>query len=164
MKGKITALAATGILAAAAVVVTKWEGYEPVPYVDPVGILTVCYGTTQAVDRRAYSQTECEAFLQRDLAEARKTVRACITAPMLPHQEAALISFTYNVGPGRAGVRDGLCWLRNGNQPRLRVKANAGDWVGACAELSNWTRAGDKKLKGLERRRADERALCEGRL
>lgn len=158
-------LAAFGtVLVLAAGMVMKWEGYKADPYLDSVNVLTVCYGTTQNVQRRTYSRAECEAYLARDLAEARKVVHACVTAPMLPHQEAALISFAYNVGPGREGVRDGLCRLKNGKQPQIRQKANAGDWVGACAEFSNWTRAGGKRLLGLERRRADERRLCEGRV
>lgn len=163
-KGPVFAGVAAGAIALAACVVMKWEGYKTDPYLDSVGVLTVCYGTTQAVQHRRYSRAECEAFLARDLEEARETVHACVKAPMLPHQEAALISFAYNVGPGRAGVRDGLCWLKNGKQPRIRVKANAGDWVGACAEFSNWTLAGGQRLLGLERRRADERRLCEGRI
>lgn len=164
-KGKtIAAGGVAAVLALAATVVTKWEGYKADPYIDAVGVLTVCYGTTQNVQMRRYTRAECESFLERDLAEARETVHACIKSPMLPHQEAALISFAYNVGPGHPGVRDGLCWLKNGNKPRIRVKANAGDWAGACAELSNWTKAGGKRLLGLERRRADERRLCEGRV
>lgn len=163
-KAPIIAGVAAGAIAAASAVVMKWEGYRADPYFDSVGVLTVCYGTTMDVQRRRYSRAECEAFLARDLEEAREIVRACIKAPMLPHQEAALISFAYNVGPGREGVRDGLCRLKNGRQPQIRLKANAGDWVGACAELSNWTRAGGKRLLGLERRRADERRLCEGRV
>lgn len=163
-KGSVVAGIAAGALALAAGVVMKWEGYKADPYIDAVGVLTVCYGTTTDVQRRQYSGAECEAFLARDLEEARDVVHACVKAPMVPHQEAALISFAYNVGPGRPGVRDGLCWLKNGNQPRIRIKANAGDWVGACAELSNWTRAGGRRLLGLERRRADERRLCEGRV
>lgn len=163
-KAPMIAGVAAGIIALAAGVVMKWEGYRADPYFDSVGVLTVCYGATQDVQRRRYSRAECDAFLARDLEKARETVHACVKRPMLPHQEAALISFAYNVGPGKAGMRDGLCVLKSGRQPQIRVKANAGDWVGACAELSNWTRAGGRKLLGLERRRADERRLCEGRV
>jgi lysozyme len=145
--------------------VASHEGYVPPVYKDPIGILTVCYGHTGPELRmgQTYTKAECEAYLAQDLAEAQATVRRCITSPMLPHQEAALISFAFNVGPGGKGVKDGLCWLRSGREPTIRRKANAGDWAGACAALMDWTKAGGIVFRGLVRRRTEERALCEGR-
>jgi lysozyme len=152
--------------------VASHEGYVPKVYKDPIAILTVCYGHTGPELRmgQTYTKAECEAYLAQDLAEAQATVRRCITSPMLPHQEAALISFAFNVGPGRKESapgrkdgKDGLCVLNNGNHSTMRRKANAGDWVGACAEFSKWTKAGGIVFRGLVRRRTEERALCEGR-
>jgi lysozyme len=39
-------------------------------------------------------------------------------------------------------------------------KFNAGDFKGACQEMDKWVYAGGKKLKGLEKRRQQEKALC----
>ena len=60
----------------------------------------------------------------------------------------ALVSFTYNIG-GQA-----FC------SSTLVRKLNAGDTVGACNELSRWTRAKGIELPGLVKRRAAERAMC----
>jgi lysozyme len=46
----------------------------------------------------------------------------------------------------------------------LRKMANVGDWVGACAQLDRWNKAGGRVVRGLVYRRADERAVCEGRV
>lgn len=154
MKGKITALAATGILAAAAVVVSKWEGKHNEVYLDPVGIPTVCYGHTgpDVKPGLRFTNSECEALLREDLLEAQRIVRRCIPGPKQPHQEAALISAAFNIGPKV------VCGST------LQRKALAGDWDGACAELDRWRYAKGRVFKGLILRRADERALCEGRL
>lgn len=149
---RILAGAAAGVIALASTVVMKWEGYKADPYFDSVGVLTVCYGTTQSVQSRRYSRAECEAYLARDLAEAAGHVHRCIATPMPEHTEAALISAAYNIGPKV------VCGST------LQRKANAGDLAGACAELSKWVYAGGKKLPGLANRRADERRLCEGRV
>lgn len=151
-KGKVAAIAAGGVLAIAAAITAKWEGYKPDPYFDAVNVLTVCYGTTQNVQMRRYSRAECEAFLERDLKEAQAHVRRCIKVEMPDYTEAAFISASYNIGPKV------VCGST------LQRKANAGDLKGACAELSKWVYAGGKRLLGLERRRADERRLCEGRI
>lgn len=162
-KGAVAGAGAAIALAVGLVVVH--EGKVNRTYADPIGILTSCYGHVgpENTPGRTFTDAECEAFLRSDLGEAQRVVHRCITAPMEPHQEAALISFAYNVGPGRAGVKDGLCVLKNGRQPQIRQKANRGDWAGACAALSDWVRAGGVVFRGLVKRRADERAMCEGK-
>lgn len=153
---------AAGLLLAALLVV-QWEGYSATPYRDAVGVLTVCYGHTGAVQpQRTYTQAECAGMLASDLGEAWRTVQRCIDAPMTDYQAAALVSFAYNVGPGGRGVKDGLCWLKSGAQPRIRAYANQGRWDLACAQLPHWTLAGGRPMRGLQRRRAAEQALCEG--
>ena len=154
MKARLAALAAGSILAAAAVVVTKWEGKHNEVYLDPVGIPTVCYGHTgpEVKPGSRFTNSECETLLREDLLEAQRIVRRCIPVAKQPHQEAALISATFNIGPKV------VCGST------LQRKALAGDWVGACAELDRWKYAKGRVFKGLILRRADERALCEGRL
>ena len=140
------------VLALAATVVTYYEGYYPNSYADPVGIPTICYGHTAGV---ALGQTatreECEALLVGDLAEANSHVRRCIKVPLAPYQEAALTSAAFNAGPKI------VCGST------LQAKANAGDYAGMCAELDRWVFAKGTRLRGLVKRRASERAMCEGR-
>lgn len=153
--GGIAAAGAT-VLLLAGMLVKPWEGKRYTVYPDPAtggAPWTVCYGHTgpEVKPGQTYTEAECERLLEKDLAAAQAIVRRCITAPMLPHQEAALISATFNIG------RRVVCGST------LQAKANAGDWAGACAQLSRWDKAGGRVMRGLTRRRADERAVCEGR-
>lgn len=141
------------VLALAAPLIAKWEGVRYTPYRDAVGVLTVCYGHTGGIDPgKRYTKAECDALLQADMLVANKAVRRCITVPMATNVEAALTSAAFNVGPRV------VCGSK------LQRKALAGDWAGACAELDRWKYAGGRVFKGLVLRRADERALCEGRV
>lgn len=160
---KIVGGSAAGVFLLAIALLKPWEGYSVRPYRDIVGVLTVCHGHTRRVEQRVYSDEECGRLLASDMGEAWDTVQRCISAPMTEHQAAAMLSFAFNVGPGRKGVKDGLCVLRNGNEPRVRAFANQGRWAEACAQLSNWVFAGGKRSRGLENRRAAERAMCEGK-
>lgn len=144
--------ALAAVLAIAAPLVSKWEGVRYTAYQDSVGVWTVCYGHTKTVDRtKRYTAAECEALLRADMVEANSHVRRCIGVPMLRQVEAALTSATFNLGPKV------VCGST------LQKKALANDWPGACAELDKWKYAGGRELRGLVLRRADERALCEGR-
>lgn len=151
--GKTGAGLGASALLALAGFVAYHEGYVPQTYADPVGIPTVCFGHTGPDVQMGQTKTraECEALLQDDLGRAYAGVRRCITAPMQDHQAAALTSFTFNVGA------TALC------KSTLARYANAGDWARACAELDRWVYAKGRKLPGLVKRRAEERAMCEGR-
>ncbi len=63
------------------------------------------------------------------------------------NQFAALVSFCFNVGEGN---------LRTSTLRRLHL---AGDYAGAQAQFSRWTRAAGKVLPGLVKRREAEAAL-----
>ena len=87
-------------------------------------------------------------MLYKDLAKHADAL-SCVRAPLTDGQRAAFLSFAFNVGD------DAFC------RSTLVRKANAGDFDGACAELSRWIYAGGKQLPGLVKRRAAERQLCE---
>jgi len=139
-------------LALAMAVIMKWEGRRFVPYRDPVGVLTVCYGHTgpDVIEGNRYTLAECKALLQRDTDIAEAIVQRCLPMPKPKHVQAALVSATFNIGERV------VCGST------LQRLALAGDWPGACAQLDRWKYAKGRVLRGLERRRADERALCEG--
>jgi len=110
--------------------IKQWEGLRLNAYQDSVGVWTIGYGHTSA-SGKPYVHEGLNA----------------VKVPLTDNQFAALVSFTYNVGAGA---------LRRST---LLKKLNKGDYDGVPAELMKWTRAGSKKLKGLENRRAAEAGL-----
>lgn len=148
-------IAKIGAAAAALAVSTVafYEGKVNRTYVDPVGVLTSCYGHTGTELRKGqtFTDEQCLAQLQTDLVKHAAALE-CINWPLTDGQKVAFLSFAFNVGNGA------FCGST------LARKANAGDMPGACAELSRWTYAGGKQLPGLIERRATERQLCEAGL
>lgn len=145
---------ATAVLSAAAAAVAliaPFEGTMKVGYRDPVGIATSCTGHTgpDAVVGRRYTDAECAAQLVNDAVKHGLDIQRCLPDGLSTETHAAFISFAFNVGAAK------FC------SSTLSRKALAGDLPGACAELSRWTKAGGVELKGLVRRRAAERAMCE---
>ena len=118
-------------LASAVTFIGEWEGLRTDAYRDIVGVWTVCYGETKGVrpgDR--YSEVECDAMLAREIIAYEAALDRCLKPVVPVGMKIALVSWTYNVGPGAAC---GSTLLR---------KANAGDLAGACNELPRWNRAG----------------------
>lgn len=153
--GRKSLAAIAGTVAAAALynLVPLFEGRVDVAAPDPIGIVTGCFGDTHDVKLgQRFTPQECERRLQQQLTSAAQGVDRCTPlAPMQWYQRVAFISFAYNVG---AGAYCGSTMAR---------KVKAGDYAGACAELSRWTYAGGRQLPGLVNRRASERAMCEGK-
>lgn len=143
-KAKITAAA----VAVALPVIMAFEGLVLRPYRDPVGLMTVCFGETSA-EMRSYTADECRALLQESAQKHAKDIEACLPPNLPEHVYAASISFAYNVGAQK------FC------QSTFSRKLRSAE-PGACAELSRWVYAGGKALPGLVKRRAVERAMCEG--
>jgi len=127
-------------------------------YVDPVGIPTIGYGTIRYPDGQAVqlgdriSAERAEQLLldavHRHYAPA--VFEAIPSARRYsPQQQAALISFTYNVGVG-ALQRSSL---------RRRLLAGEDPEQVIAEELPRWSRGDGRELAGLVRRRAAEVAL-----
>jgi lysozyme len=151
-KGRLAGGIAAGVVAIAVPLVSFYEGTIFKGYRDPIGIVTACTGHTKtAVMGKNYTPAECEQLLAEDLFEHDAAIDKCIHVPMTDYQHAAFLSFAFNVGSGA------FC------KSTMNKKLNAGDYAGACAELSRWTYAGGRELPGLVRRRATERATCEGK-
>lgn len=154
MNPRVAVASGTAVVALASPMIVHYEGMQHTPYRDPIGIVTVCAGHTgpDIVAGKTYTPAECAALLARDLAEHNAGLMECVKVPMTDTVHAAMLSFTFNVGVSK------FC------KSTIARKLNSGDTPGACAELSRWVYAGGKKLLGLERRRAAERALCERKL
>lgn len=105
------------------------------------------------------SKEQAEALLMADIAEAVAIVDKHVTAPLSPLQRAAVISFVFNVGPGKKGKKDGFVELKKGGQSTLLKLLNERDYDAASLEFGKWVHAGGEVLKGLVRRRNAEQEL-----
>ncbi|EKJ2339318.1 lysozyme [Salmonella enterica] len=126
------------------------EGRRHEPYRDVAGVLTVCDGHTgkDIVPGKHYTDAECDALLNKDLALVAARIDPLIKASIPNSERAALYSFAYNVGTGAFA------------RSTLLKKLNADDLAGACNELKRWTYAGGKQWKGLVTRREIEHEVC----
>ena len=147
---RLVAKIGAGAVALVLPVVMLYEGTVLRTYKDPVSILTACTGHTGPELRmgQTFTKEQCETMLYGDLLKHADALN-CIKTPLTDNQKAAFLSFAFNVGNGA------FC------KSTLARKANAGDLMGACAELSRWVMAGGRELPGLVKRRAAERQLCE---
>ena len=140
---------AAGALLIATPFVGQWEGLRTAAYLDPVGIPTICYGSTRGVEiSDEMTKKQCDDLLQTELLHYLEMVDAYVTVPLPDTRRAALTSFAYNVGIGNF-ERSTLLRLLNDGKTRQ-----------ACNELGRWVFAKGMKLRGLVRRREAERQLC----
>jgi lysozyme len=98
-------------------------------------------------DNRAFSKEEVNAILRADLARFEKGVATYCPVSLTQGQFDSLVSFSFNVGLGTL------------QRSTMRQKVLRGDMEGAAEELLKYCMAGGKVLKGLQKRRLDERAL-----
>lgn len=146
------------LMAGAVALVGAWEGLRTVAYRDPVGIPTVCFGETRGVkmgDR--YTKEQCKEMLGEGLIEFETMMRRCLKAPdRIPDKSyTAFLSLTYNIGPG--------AWCKSSIRTYANKYADTGSLghlAEACNRIRRYNKAGGRVLKGLVRRRAEERLMC----
>lgn len=134
--------------------IATFEGLRLRAYLDTEGIPTIGYGTTSASGvpvRLGMTITRQQAvdYMQSTVRKIYgKAVKDAVNVPLRQQEYDALVSFTYNVGPGA---------LRRSTLLKL---LNRGDYDGAGRQLLRWTnsRSGNAK-KGLTRRRKAELAV-----
>lgn len=154
-RAKPIGIASLVVVLIAAPLSINFERVVQRPYLDPVGIATACAGETDpgVVGFKAqFTRDECVAVLGASLLKHAQELEACVTRPVQQHEAVALLLWSHNVGVG-AACRSTLIRQLNEGRP-------ASEW---CAQLSRWDFAGGQRLPGLTKRRAEERAICEGR-
>ena len=136
--------------------IKKWEGFKGQAYKDPVGIWTIGYGTTAGagvgivpVPGMIITEEEAEGYLLMALQKFLNHIAPNIKVEPNENQLGAMLSLAYNIGPGAF------------NKSTLLRKWNAGDVQGAAEQFLVWNKAGGQVLKGLIRRRAEEKELFE---
>lgn len=142
--------------------IKKYEGLRLAAYQDSVGVWTIGYGHTLGVSAGdTCTDAQATAWLVSDVQFAERIVESSVGSSLTQGQFDALVSFVFNVGPGKAGVKDGFLTLKNGNPSTMLRLLRSGDYAGAAAQFPLWASAGGKKLTGLVRRREAEKALFE---
>lgn len=140
------------------------EGLVLHAYVDPATggePITIGYGHTGGVRMGdTCTKEQAEAWLRSDLEWANSLVNTLVKVPLTQGQHNALVSFSFNLGPGAVGVKDGFRVLANGNTPTIRRKLDASDYISAADEFPKWN---SQHLPGLDIRRARERNMFIGR-
>ena len=124
-----------------------FESFKRKRYTCPGGVGTIGYGCTKkyVVNKRTISREDAAFYLQKDYDEYAAHVDRIVTVPLSPYQRAALISFTYNCGPGA------LTTLVTGPD-----RLNSGNYKSVETILPQYRKGGGKVLKGLVKRRAWE--------
>lgn len=133
------------------------EGLRQWAYRDPVGLPTICFGSTQGVKMGDFRTVpECKALLTKEMQNAVSAVDTC--RPGLPiNVLAAFSDSVYNLGPTIA------CESTRSTAARLLA---AGRYDEACEQLPRWNRAKvmgvSVPLPGLTKRREIARQVCLG--
>lgn len=148
IRKKLMAIGLASSLATTGVLIAKYEGKKNKPYLDPVNILTVCYGSTRNIIDKTYTDDECLNILGYDIIEHNRQLESLVKVPLNENQHAAFLSFIYNVGYG------------NFKRSTLLRKLNSGDYTEACNQLLRWDKAKGKTLNGLTKRRIEEKNIC----
>lgn len=139
-------------VAVATLIAMPAEGLRQYAYKDPIGLLTVCWGsTTNVIPGKQYSLEECRARLDTEMLAAVEQVERC--HPNLPANVLAAFSdAAYNIGPKVACDSTASRYLAVGN------------YDAACRELPRWDKARVGgvmvSLPGLTKRRQREMELC----
>lgn len=124
--------------------IKKYEGCRLTAYLCPANVWTIGYGHTAGVQKgQTITQAQAEKFLVEDLAKFETRVNKYYPAYTWNQNEFdALVSFAYNIGS-----IDQL--TTNGTRNRTTI----------AEKIVLYTKAGDKVLTGLVRRREEEQAL-----
>ena len=132
-----------------------FEGLFLKPYLDPINIPTIGYGTilypnNKAVTMKDSPITEEQAteYLEHEVNLKASGVEKIVKVELNDNEFAALVSFSYNVGTG-ALQSSTLLKLLNAGADRNAV----------ADQFLRWNKAGGKELAGLTRRRQAERSL-----
>jgi lysozyme len=147
-----------GAMALAAVFIPHWESGGRMDTtvrqqgIDRAGVYTVCDGITNLDPDYGwirpgmkFTEAQCAEAFKKVLPKYIEPIAKCIPSyyAMPPHRQVALLSFSFNLGPGR------IC---NGTIAR---EFNAGHTAAACNAMGQYIKANGKVLRGLQNRRFD---------
>ena len=134
-----------------------YEGYSSSPYLCPAQHGTIGYVAIWGMDNKRVTwdhpdidKDQADYFLRWDVKKSQVAVLRILKFPLEDGQYNALSSFVFNLGS--AALKSST----------LRRKINRGDYIGAANDFPRWIWAGGRRLKGLIKRRNDERLMFLG--
>lgn len=133
----------------------QFEGFSARPYVCPAGVVTIGFGSTRYDNGAAVKMTDPPITKERaiellNVEQLRCDVKIRTRFGNLgTNRLGALGSFAYNLGFSAL------------SGSTLARKVKSGDHPGASAEFPRWVYGGGRRLLGLVRRRAAERAVYD---
>ncbi|MCK4087579.1 lysozyme [Acinetobacter radioresistens] len=133
--------------------ICNFEGLELEAYDDGVGVWTIGFGTTKYPNGiRVKKGDTCtlgqaKVYMQHDLKVFERAVREAVLVPLNQNQFDALVSLAYNIGTNA---------FKNST---LVKRLNEGNYKAAANQFDVWVNAGGKRMEGLVKRRAREKAL-----
>lgn len=129
-------------------IIRVFEGLKLKAYKCPAGIWTIGYGHTKNVkEGMQISVQDAERLLMEDIKEAADKITKIISVEINENQFSALISFVFNLGIGSF------------SRSTLLKLVNTSNFEAAAKEFDKWTLASGRRLDGLKKRRAAEKAL-----
>ena len=131
--------------------IKHFESCKLTAYQDSVGIWTIGWGHTGSVKKGdIWTQGEADNILLNDLDKFEGYVNQYVKVPLTQNQFDALVSWTFNLGPG------------NLKSLTMLTKLNEKKYDEVPSQMKRWNKAGGKVLRGLERRRNAEAAMFSG--
>lgn len=136
--------------------ITRHESLRLTAYPDPatggepwtIGVgHTSRAGPPKVTKGMKITRAQADEILSRDLAAFEAAVSKAVKVPLNQNEFDALVSLAFNIGAGAFA------------KSTLVKKLNAGDRAGAANAFLSWNKAAGKVMKGLTKRREDERRL-----
>ena len=138
--------------------IAQWEGFSANAYNDPANNATGGYGhlihlgplngSPAEAEWRNLTEAEGKRRLAADIVSYAHAVEQYVRVPLTQNQFAALVSFTFNVGPG------------NLQSSQLLAVLNMGNYSEVPGQLMRWIYGSDgNQYPGLIRRRRAEGEL-----
>jgi len=128
--------------------IKKFEGFRATPYICPGGKLTIGYGNTiKEGEYTKITEAQAEALLRSTVSSFERAIKKAVKVPLTQNQYDALFSLAYNIGAGAF------------SSSSLVKTLNTGDYAGAADQFDKWVKSKGVVLRGLVRRRDEEKAL-----
>jgi len=134
--------------------IKHYEGWRESPYLCSAARPTIGYGSTWdrngnavTLDHPNITKKQGEYLLLREVRHSEEAIKKLIKSELTEGMFSSLCSFIYNVGSG------------NFQKSTMRMCLNRGQYERAADEFPKWRKAGGKVVKGLVRRRKQEREL-----